>query len=974
MALIVASIPAAGQKFFASQYQTKQGLPSDKVRMVAQDARGFIWVATDGGLARFNGKSFRLFKTQLESKYIKAFCSSKDSSLILANDTGIYKIKSEQDQISIELFVPGNVQASDTSVLYPNRLLEDSKGRLWISQPNGSIAVWQNGSIQFFPFGKSHTTGYSNSRFSMVEGPLGTIWIAATTGQIYRLDEKENKFRPYLKLSPKPLRIHDMLVDGKALWIAGDGLWKVELTTQSAQYFDTQDMEIASIGIHPQKNNLYLGTTNQGLFRAQIQGRNLALQKVFGSNDSHRINSLPFFNINHIFVDKDENIWLSSLQGLGLLQSRFFESIFGLANNNTYVIAPGDAHQILLSFGDVFEISQDNHEFFGQVLPGVDKGFVTAISAQGQGYWMGTASGELFYYYKNQILRTIDLSNRGGGIFYIKTDRQNQNWICQAPDESPITGLAKLDSDHKLHLYEREKGLDSRILVLEESPRGILYAAGIGPETYLYRYQDQTDAFINISLPLTFNYSQNFEVHDLTVDHQGLVWLGTTDGLLCYDLERIKRVDLGDFTSSEIRSVCALDNGSIWLATDTKGLIHYRDGAMVHFNEESGLPTTITSYRSMVVDHADRIWIGTAEGTVYSHDTMPVPQKTVTPLLLSFSIDGRLQNLPLASTSLANNASIEAQFVSLSYPGQAILYQSRLRGSPDSAWSQALVHDKLNYSNLKFGDYQLEIRAKQSGGFAWSSPLVLPFRVRQIWYKTWWGISLLSISALLSLFYLFQFNIGRLLNRIQFLEKTLVAQQKEIKIKESLLQQKTAAIKDQLSHQQDTIQHTYSNLNFLHQLITQIPRNSSWTSVITSLKNAIEQPIGIDAFEFGFFHDQEIQFLGYSRRNQSFIQRTNPYDENNNLGAWALNNRTSILIDDFRLDHQRYIKKQRDYQYQSQIIIPFEIAKKQQLIMAVYGLKKQAFDQHDLLTLKILTDYISIAVSDKLDHSSGSLI
>jgi len=63
--------------------------------------------------------------------------------------------------------------------------------------------------------------------------------------------------------------------------------------------------------------------------------------------------------------------------------------------------------------------------------------------------------------------------------------------------------------------YGAAAGLDNRILVIKESERGRLYAAGIGPETYLYRYEPAADAFINLSLPLPFAHSQGFEVHDL---------------------------------------------------------------------------------------------------------------------------------------------------------------------------------------------------------------------------------------------------------------------------------------------------------------------------------------------------------------------------------------------------------------------------------------------------------------------------
>ena len=42
-------------------FDSESGLPSSKVTSVIQDGKGFIWVATEGGLARFDGVDFTAF-------------------------------------------------------------------------------------------------------------------------------------------------------------------------------------------------------------------------------------------------------------------------------------------------------------------------------------------------------------------------------------------------------------------------------------------------------------------------------------------------------------------------------------------------------------------------------------------------------------------------------------------------------------------------------------------------------------------------------------------------------------------------------------------------------------------------------------------------------------------------------------------------------------------------------------------------
>jgi len=124
--------------------------------------------------------------------------------------------------------------------------------------------------------------------------------------------------------------------------------------------------------------------------------------------------------------------------------------------------------------------------------------------------------------------RRIDLADRGGGIFYMLGDHRGDLWLCQAPTDTPLKDVTRVQPDGTTQFYDADDGVENRILVLREGPRNALYAADIGPTTYLFRYQPDRDRFINLSRPLPFKYSQNFEVHDLAIDKQGLVWMATT--------------------------------------------------------------------------------------------------------------------------------------------------------------------------------------------------------------------------------------------------------------------------------------------------------------------------------------------------------------------------------------------------------------------------------------------------------------
>jgi streptogramin lyase len=197
-------------------------------------------------------------------------------------------------------------------------------------------------------------------------------------------------------------------------------------------------------------------------------------------------------------------------------------------------------------------------------------------------------------------------------------------------------GIACILPNGTLKEYGYSEGLESRLLCLRETTQGRIYASGIGEGTYLYRYLPEEDAFVNLSLPFDFSVSPNFEVHDLTLDKEGVIWMASTNGLLRYDMDRVRRVDLGpEYTDIEVRAVMDMPDGSIWVSTDTEGMIRYEDGETVVVKEESGLPSKVMTYRCLAKDQKNRLWVGTAEGLVYSLDPNPAPVRTGKPLLIS---------------------------------------------------------------------------------------------------------------------------------------------------------------------------------------------------------------------------------------------------------------------------------------------------------------------------------------------------
>src|SRR5919112_4037688 len=74
-------------------WQTETGLPQNTVHSVAQTADGYVWVATEEGVARFDGAGFRVFdrqnKPELRSNDVRALLATREGHLWACTSAGV---------------------------------------------------------------------------------------------------------------------------------------------------------------------------------------------------------------------------------------------------------------------------------------------------------------------------------------------------------------------------------------------------------------------------------------------------------------------------------------------------------------------------------------------------------------------------------------------------------------------------------------------------------------------------------------------------------------------------------------------------------------------------------------------------------------------------------------------------------------------------------------------------------------------
>jgi signal transduction histidine kinase len=84
--------------FYVTQYTSKEGLPQNSIRGLVFDEHGFLWIATEGGLARFDGQSFDVLNNQdypdlNNQRFMHALMANDSNIVIVDQSNGVYSLR-----------------------------------------------------------------------------------------------------------------------------------------------------------------------------------------------------------------------------------------------------------------------------------------------------------------------------------------------------------------------------------------------------------------------------------------------------------------------------------------------------------------------------------------------------------------------------------------------------------------------------------------------------------------------------------------------------------------------------------------------------------------------------------------------------------------------------------------------------------------------------------------------------------------
>jgi len=851
-----------------------EGLSKGLIKAVTTDEIGFVWIATDEGLIRFDGKNSLFFKDALPGGFAKGFLKRPKQSLLVVHDYGVTEIISRPDTTYFQLLVSGNSTDSADKLFFPKSLYQDRQQRLWIGE-NQSVSRLINGKLKKYRFPAGTNTGsmYSLYRsFSFAESDDGQLWAMAFSGELYFYNERRDIFiQAALNLTVNNASSFVKTKRNTFLIGAGNGLFEVEVAASQVKNAQQIAPSHNISGVLLLNDVLYVGTWSGGLFKTSLQN----------TSAFTKITQVPFNDILTLSHDPHNGLWVGGSERVVLLTGSFFESVpfweepnapievVGVLPDSTVVIGTWENFYFLENHSKKLPVKYTTVPI--RIAP-------TALLCEADRLWIGTLDGSVFYYdLSKKSLRRMEAIQPGGTpITKMVKDAAGNLWMSG----NKRYGLLRLSANGQIKSYRQDGLRQSRTVY--RTPSGVLLVGGSDPAGYLFCYFPTIDSFVNLRTPLNREIKGNFQVNDLLIDQGGgTLWLATSRGLWKYhfNLEnaaqnKVERIHLQKVPPDEpIRALQTAEDGTLWVST-TSGLVAYKRQWALLYDQSSGLPSNNLTGKGLLLDFNGNFWVGTSKGLARLQRNVLQHRHTPAPIFTTLKINDVPSKFH-STLQLTSNANLEINFLSLSFPSDKLQYQTRLIGEDTSAWSPPSAQTYRVLSNLSPGSYTLQVRAQQQGGFWWSAPGAVTFSVRGAWYRQWWAIGLFTILFSLLFTAAVRLYNWRLLQQKKRLEALVSARTEEIKAQDRKIMEQNEQYRV-LKEKQLQEQLENKNKQLMHYTLHLIQKNESLRELQLQLHKAMRQPERRDKAELRQF----LSLIDYSFRKDEEWEKFKLYFEN----------------------------------------------------------------------------------------------
>ena len=824
--------------FNMRQLSAKDGMLGRRVHAILDDADGFMWIATNEGLNRFDGYRFEHY--------------TKASHGLNANNIKNISIDDEND-----IWITYN---EDKFIVSPTQIFRPRENRMVSFQEKfgnqykavfDSIRLGNNSLTPPISFNTPDLTNYIYTKgkaylFSpshlMENKQTGELWFNEKNFNFYKTNLKGEKLDSvgklldYEKKNLNILRSGSFMVYGRA---------NAEENVLSYKNVNSSDyIEVAKYSERTPSLHLHDGFWIDGVIYFEFENQMI----------SYDISDISKRKPRHLYADAQNNIWIGMNEGIILLSVKkqnfrlYLKNAGKNKDNSVY-----DGRGIWADNKNMFAFSgsgayQYDFETKNKKLLFAKKrkqfNSNAVIQARDGNLWMGTKNHTLHHIDKETGENLASFSGTKGHIWSILEDKNGRIWLGQnkyglhyiEPDKmqklakyTQINGFEEVENIKVIHFIENQRDNNWLLLGAQSGWYHLHIKDGIQR-----RYWSGSEPAFNIPA---------VDIHFTYQDDDNNYWLGTASSGLVkvrlqpnFEVEAVEQFTIEDgLTSNTIYAVFEDENGYLWMSSNN-GIMRFdkKTHEVQAFLEEDGLP----HYEFNRISHFQRadgtIFFGTLNGIVSFHPkelksnvAFDVPVKIVkcekysdeAQKIINITTDVFQKNkITIHPSDRLVTLYVSLQDYSLSSKTK---YAYRVKGLEEAF--NLIDKNEITLSGLPYGRFILEIKAKNYDGHFSTDMISIPVVILRPFYLTWWFVLLFLLGAVLAGYQILQARTRFLQSKKLELEEVVKARTQQLQLQATQLQEQAT----QLQIDKNTIENQAKELRSLDKMKSQFFANIS---------------------------------------------------------------------------------------------------------------------------------------------------
>ncbi|MBN1599778.1 MAG: SpoIIE family protein phosphatase [Bacteroidales bacterium] len=824
------SIPTHAQTIPFQNFTVKNGLPSNSVFDIEQDLQGYLWLATQVGVVKFDGYNFKTYtiKDGLPDNNIEDVYVDLHNNIWLATEGGGIAIFKNNRFVILNT---NNGLVGNSG----NSIFSDHNNNIWYTAAEG-ISLIKSDTIINFNQENSPIKSEINCSYVSIDGK---VWVSTIDG-VYFFDKE---FQPYNNGNLQNVTVRDITEDYYgSFWFATEEKGTIHIVNNDVKYFNTEtgiagDITLSVCALDSnevlissyQRGGIFLIKDNVvvkkwlkniedfGILQINRDSRNRIWARTAQNgiilliNDNFKIysaeNNLIDNRLTKIYEDNNGNIWLPTWNGL----SKYGKTVFEIYNQdllenekNVLSIASRGDNILIGTYSGLNIISKEDQINYYTSADGLPEVLgIHTMYVNNNDVWLGTAGGLSLFKNDKIIHFSCDLISIDEFITDIVMS--NDNVLYTATKNGIITL-----SGHKYRKLEIEnsKPVNNSISVLAFDLKNNLWCGtteGLSVfDGSIFHNYDTTNGLPN-------NYC-----NDISIDNKNNCWLATDKGISRIKLNKdwtidCKNIDRSDGMVSDLVFLIQVDKkGYIW-AGHNKGLekINPDNLSIIHYGVEEGFLPLETYNGSVTLTDSEDIWFGTVDGAVRYIPANDIQNKEppkvyitsiklyndTTPVIEYADGIDSINNLPVNLRFKHNKNNLIFRYVGLHYTIiEKNRYKYMLEGY-DKEWSEATTSiQSIPYRKIPPGKYSFKVIAANCDGIWTEEPASYTFEIKPPFWKTLWFYILEIFAGVVLLVLIIRIRERKLRH-----DKQVLAQ----KVKERTIEVETQ--RDQIAFQKKEI-------------------------------------------------------------------------------------------------------------------------------------------------------------------------